>query len=448
MRSESKRDLITTTIRIDKDLRDDVEEALEKPKESLNSVVQELLKDWRSERNGEGGEKARNRGDKKKTLADHRKAIIRAISNQLDEETRWIEEASVELDLYREGVAAFGIRLEHYRADKTEIAKKFIPLLVERAERIANEEDDEGRKKEVVFVLDSGTSIFFAFEQLALELKKKALRNPDLLRRFSLISNNVPGVTVFMKVSHLGTGSGEDQPKIELPELVYCNVLPGRLRSRYGALLGPSTNKALIDMRADQPKAHFIGLVSGQFLRIDDDDPHSPIPLARTPDQISYKSTLIEVCDESFALSPLGKIFLNTTDEDINRGLSAHLAKDQALGDYCAVDLTGAESSSDQGKRRERRPVVKLVASHRPSKQLLFTHSERLKAVYPKKDMLSDITDSGARNRFINSDAKDLQSILIPFDDLAEKSEAAQMDAEFPHKDVRSPEFLKEFFSV
>ena len=417
-----------TTFRPGKPRMDDVRAQLP-PGKSLNALLIDLVDDWVAMRKGhKHDEAAAQRDQHQRSLRELRTTIVRAISRQLELDSRWIEEAVLDFDLYRQGSSAFGSRLSHYR-DKGVIADEFIPLLVQRALRYAETQP-------VVWVIDSGTSTFRAFERLASELGAYAHQNRKMVEKFSILTNNVPGVTGFMTISqNYKYPDGGPGAFKELADLVPCHVVGGKLRSRYGALLGPSAVATLAGARESYPGAHFIGLLSGQFVRIDDRDPHAPVAMARTPDQIAFKKALCACCDETYVVSPMSKLFVNKDAADINRGLVAHLNKEKELGDYLDVDLG------------EKAPVVKLVSTYRPSKQLLFTHSERLKAVLGRHAVLG-VPEDTARQHFIADEPEKLPSILMPFDDLRELSEAEQTELEFPHEDTRQPGFLKEFFSV
>src|SRR4051812_39201407 len=83
--------------------------ALKKPNESLNTLIAKQLEEWVL---------ARKKADPKhkpQTLPQLRDAVIAAIAKQLKNQSQWIQEAALNLEVYRAGFSAFGRRLEHYK---------------------------------------------------------------------------------------------------------------------------------------------------------------------------------------------------------------------------------------------------------------------------------------------------------------------------------------------
>jgi hypothetical protein len=173
----------------------------------------------------------------------------------------------------------------------------------------------------------------------------------------------------------------------------------------------------------------FIGLVVGNWIRISDVGLRHPIPLAREHPRhghVQFKEQMIAVSDELYVLSPLGKLFVGKTMDDVDRGL-----KMSGRQKYRGVPI-------DPKKER----AMKLVSMTRPDGNPLDKHSIKITA-------LAQEVNEEIQKRFIEeNDIDKVPWILFPFDNLTGRSPKDQMEIEFPHRNTRHEEFLEEFFSV
>jgi len=378
-------------------------------------------------------------------LEEVQSAVAAGINRLLLESRNWVDDAVLDLQLQKNAESIFGERIKHYQREKERLAEQFIPLLLDRVHRIL-----AGRRK-VALVIDSGTTTYFAFRQLAQELVERCQRENSRFADLAIITNNLAGVDSYMTCSRLNqfTPNGRSA-STTLSEFIACKVLTGRVLSKYAALTGIDTELALEKQkerliaggttkhldRAKEPSLGgvtqpgepvFIGLVVGNWIRISDDGRH-PIPLARDHEEhrhVEFKKKMIEICDELYVISPLGKLFVGKSFQEVQHGLGMVSRKD-----YRDVTIPP-----------DKEKAMKLVSTSRSGGNLLSNHS-RAVSTYGKRP------DDEIRKRFIaETEIEKVPSLLFPFADLPE-NKSDQIPIEFPHEDTRTSPFVKGFFAV
>jgi hypothetical protein len=141
------------------------------------------------------------------------------------------------------------------------------------------------------------------------------------------------------------------------------------------------------------------------------------------------KEAMIAESDETFAISPLGKCFINDGAQPVDKKQS---------------QINKALNSLYQRVRvpRRRENVIKCITTRRTSpEQLLFNHSNNMKQCWGTPREL--ILKSEIVVLFSNSDAASVPHLYLEFK-LHEKK-TAQIPIEFPHEQNRM--FRKEMFS-
>jgi hypothetical protein len=373
-------------------------------------------------------------------------AVARGINGLLLKNRDWLNEAVLDIELHKNAESIFGKRFDDYKEEKIALAAQFMPLLLARILRILR----QGRR--VVLVIDSGTTTYWAMRQLAGNLIQCCRDVDAIFRELVIITNNLAGVDCFVTFSRLNPFVPKDEPEsTTLSEFVECWVLTGRVLSKYAALTGTATEAALegqkkflnengprtgqkgVDNlsngepgRCNDPV--FIGLLVGNWIRINEDGRH-PIPVEPEPDKdrhAEFKQKMIEICDELYVISPLGKLFVGKTIAEINDGFRT----------------VQQASCRDVHISRDKENAVKLVACTRPLGCLLWAHSIKV-SNYGKA------ANEDVKKRFIGEEEiARVPSLLFPFDSLPE-TPSEQIEIEFPHEETRrGSEFMMRFFSV
>jgi Ribbon-helix-helix protein, copG family len=411
-----------TTLRLDSKLVEELQIAILRRKErNRNQLIERLLREWLASGVGRSGESP----TQGRTTAEQlRKIIATNIADHLLRNQGWITEAILDTQLYREGESVFGNRIDHFVDEKRFLAAEFTPWLVDR---ILSELK---RGSKVFLVVDSGTTLYFFFRHLENELISRAERERGL-ENLVIITNNIAGVDSYMTISRLH----KFQPfgvsrRVSLSDFVTCKLLTGDVFTKYAAVTGEDTDRNLDLLRRGAQSAVFIGLVVGHWIWFDHKQQRYPTPLARGRGQVSFKQALMEACDELFLLSPLGKIFLNCTIEEINAGLKNRSGGDEENKPY--------EPANVPGHRTTR---IKLVSTTRSDNRILYTHGERVKAFC--SPVVERVQDQAA-----NTPIEDLKHLMLRFEPRVADSTQTAIDAEFPHEQTHDPEFMRKFFAV
>jgi hypothetical protein len=409
-----------TTIRLSLAQRDAIKEASRNEQKSVNKYIEDVIEACLTD-------KARSRvADRPLSIQDVRQILTDRIAAYLVKSNDWIADALLDIQLYREAESTFGERIHHFEAEKKHLAEKFVPLLIKRILRILK----SGTK--VFLVIDSGTTTYWVFRQLEKELIRVGQEEDPTLRGLVIISNNMAGVHSYMAFSNLKKTfvPKEESQKTTLSDFVACKVLTGRVLTDYAALTGDDTESALAEQRSDNQDAVFMGVVVGNWIQLPKGPSPHPVPLARDHQlhrHLEFKAKVIEVCNEVYVLSPLGKLFVNCSLVQINEGLQ----------------MSGRHAAAYRGVpvAAEKQNALKLVSTTRPSRtNVLFAHSSRVETLFPKEN------EELFRSFEEETDIEAVPSVLFEFDQLSALPADEQRKIEFPHEYTRQEGFMREFF--
>ena len=380
--------------------------------------------------------------DERERLAEWRKTeerrflstaadIAEHVSRCLMDEPTWAHNAlrSANFLTYKDTV--FETRLEHFREEKEELARTFLPYLIARCRRMI-----EVEHRDVYVLVDAGTTLYPFFELIGNATSGAWQARDTWIDSFHLATNNLPGLEKLMQ-------TGLRLPKERYSELAIedCQLLSGRPLPIFGALVGPETNAAILSLKrralqqaekdeSEQPV--FIALVVGNWVRIGTTT-HCPIPMAKggSDSHLGVKQTMVDNADEVYVVSPLGKLFTGATNDEVNRVLRSH--SDQ-------------RSQSDQryGDVVMPRPrTVKLVATSRGPGRVLREHSVALsEALLGTKDIRKVRADT-----FSDSTIEDLPHLVLQYDRFPD-DKYLEFREEFPHEDTRTNQDLLKLFHV
>lgn len=344
--------------------------------------------------------------------------IASEAAKELGSNVRWAERALEAAKLGPYAQSLFGERRDHFRDEKNLLSRSFAPLLLSRAQWHAK------RGKHVFVVVDSGTTLFPFFEQFGIEAvyaKIHATGQGNWIKdQITFVTNNLPGVESFIEFGRL------DQRDRYAPLELDCHLLPGTPLPVYSALTGRATIAALQQIKEEAESAVFLGLVTGNWVRIRRTMPQCPLPLARGPGHLDFKQKLIDICDETYVVAPLGKVFVNTSKDELNIALGFGL--DQHTGDggrpYDEVSVTNEQKAKS----------IRLVSTIREGHRLLYAHSRVVSSALnsPETQVSSLSTSSGPGH------------LLFPFDTLPSLPQL-ELKTEFPHPNTRTLQILGRF---
>lgn len=315
----------------------------------------------------------------------------------------------------------FEMRQQHFYEEKIFLAKNFTPLLLKRCEFLIN----LGHK--VYLVIDSGTTLFPFFDVLGRELKKLYYEKKKWIDDLTIITNNFAGIEAIGKAAHIDPNN-----RFSTLAIKNCKLLPGSPLPIYAAVVGPETNEALWRIRRDANRhtnALFLGLTTGNWIRIRNTRPICPIPLTRGAGQLSFKQSLTDVCDEIYVVSPLGKIIAKASLSNINEAFKLdELNTDPGKQPYYEIAVNKKANN------------VKLVTTRRSNNQILCNLSNELNRMNPE-----GINQNQALTTEVS--LKKVPNIIFPFN-LSELSLEEQIMKEFPHDITQQHEVMKKLFLV
>ena len=342
--------------------------------------------------------------------------ITEAICDHLHAEMN----AAAQPMLHTTGV--FEERGAHFHAEKEHLAGQFVGPLLERCKRFA----EEGRN--VYLLIDSGTTLYPLFERLGRATQAAHRNQEEWLKRFHIETNNIPGVIMLMNTGCIDEGDRYS------PLAANCDLLPGVPLPVYSALTGPKTIAALEQLKKEAgPQAVFLTVITGNWIRVRRTPPTCAVPLARGQGHVEFKQALVDYSDEVYVLTPLGKVFVDKSREQVNEALKFS-TKQKAI-DRQPYDEVNISS--------ERSPHVKMVTTSRPSGYVLSTHSNAVQFV-----LQAEVAQSRAPlQRFCSAPIQELQDLMFPFTDLP-IAWSLQLETEFPHPHTRTQYFQREFFQV
>ena len=164
-------------------------------------------------------------------------------------------------------------------------------------------------------------------------------------------------------------------------------------------------------------KSVFIGVMTGNWIRLRRTKPRGPVPLARggVSDDIEsiaklgthlkFKQTLVNKLDEIFVIAPLGKVW-SGVDVDYNK----------------VNEVFGYEEDPEDPEKKaynevkidnESAPKVKLVTTSRPDDFLLHTYSNQV-----RNFLALSPNETPNLKRFINSNIQDMNHLVFDSDRL------------------------------
>ncbi|HLK37344.1 MAG TPA: hypothetical protein VKU41_11370 [Polyangiaceae bacterium] len=329
----------------------------------------------------------------------------------------------------------FDDRMHHYQAEKQEIANFFVPFLWRRCAEILRKgyrykwKDRQGntsfKRKDVskiFLVVDSGTTlvpVLRALAKHALEARRSGDRTVDGLE---LVTNNLTGLGELIEHGRLEPDNRYSESALA------CQLLPGVPMPVYSAVAGKLTEKALENLKKSESDAVFIGLWTGNWIRIRTSDTRCPVPMARGAEHKDFKDALVKNCDEAYVLAPLGKIFVNTHLKVVNGALGFASNGRGEQKPYGEVTITDEQAET-----------VKLVSTRRPANCLLTRHGATV----------AGAVDAQTAERAVEYAGEAIQSIphiMNVFEELP--GGGAEFATEFPHKHTRHNEQFLEHFGV
>jgi hypothetical protein len=249
-----------------------------------------------------------------------------------------------------------------------------------------------------------------------------------------LATNNLPGIEKLIETGRRIPGDRYSNLAIE-----DCHLLPGIPVPVFAAVAGDETNEAIRRFREKHPKttATFVALVVGNWVRLRRTEPRCPIPMARGTEHTEVKQTLFDNADEVYVISPLGKVFVGHSEDEINTALGF------TLGASSLSQSADPEKSPYSDVRIENTDAykVKLIATSRGEGRLLRRHSNRV------EDALSAAISESfpSEAAFAKAPIENVPHLLFPWASAA-KSEFDERELEFPHYYTRiNPNVLKMF---
>lgn len=357
--------------------------------------------------------------------------IAEHIARLLVEHPDWAHRALDAARLLPYTHTLFGERSQHFREEKQELAVRFVPYLLKRCEMLTS----HGRH--VFLLMDAGTTLYPFFELIGTETMKCCHRGDDWLQRFHLATNSLPGIEQLIK-----TGRRAPWDRYSSLAIEDCHLLPGIPVPIFAAVAGKETNDAVRRLRETHlPKegdkqVTFIALVVGNWVRIRRTEPRCPVPMARGDSHREVKQTFVDNADEIFVVSPLGKIFVGHSKDEINTALGfnpgASVARDPDKAPYDDVII------DNECARR-----VKLVSTTRAEGRLLHRHSCRVEDTL----MVGDRPPVVSPEVFAAAKLRDVPHLVFPFASLpTQRFEEFMM--EFPHYHTRANRRVLEMFGV
>ncbi len=363
----------------------------------------------------------------------------RQIKDELARDSYWLSSALVNAGISAESKTLFAERLCHFRKEKELIAKKFVPFLLARCQYFIEKEGSY-----VCLLIDSGTTLYYLFKTLSESLVKRTLNRETWIDKLFVLTNSLSGIQVAME-------KGRANPNERYSQLAFrCYLLPGEPLPIYAAITGKMTRTTLEQVREnisvlfddddddesspmtkiDPDKTKYIGLTTGNWVRINETGSRCPVPMARGKGHLKFKQALVDVSDEVFVIAPLGKIFKQAELKDINNDLG--LTENASVHDeecYKEVQIKEDQYGIPYSYK------IKLISTQRIEGRLLHTHSAVVKSMLKSED---------ETNKEIQ-DIHDIKHILYPFDDLP-SDERFELEIEFPHPITCEPHFREKFF--
>ena len=352
------------------------------------------------------------------------KELSKYITRDLKSDINWLSDsmhqAKIGMEHYSNSL--FSERLSHFKNEKKFLSEQFTEWFFKRCEAIYNKFDN------ITLVIDSGTTLFYFLEQFAIQ--SVIHRDEEWIKKIRIVTNNLPGA---QRVIELGVVN----PKYRSSKLAIqkCEILGGELLSFYLALVGDKTMTELDEIKKSKKDNEIIiGITVGNWVNLAQANKLIPTPLARGFGHKEIKEKLIEISDEIYVLSPLGKTFynlnndLNALNDDLGLKVRSKKAKHN-------VPTEGYQSVQIKNKAE----TIKLVTTTRKKGRLFFPHSCVISKVVRAE--FDDFTNTEEK------DIKDIPHLMYEFDNLSNESYYEE-ETEIPHKRCRTTKFKEEYFEI
>lgn len=345
------------------------------------------------------------------SLDQRGQVLAMAVAQELQRNIEWAKKAIVK-GLVGGGADIFGFRTDHHAKEKDFLADQFQKWLIKRVAALS-------KSTRVCILVDAGTTLWWCMRALATAFESFLTISEEL--RPVIVTNNIPGMEAYL--AHYRSSHALQTP-------VECRTLPGALASGYASIVGAEAQAALKKLKeTDMPKAHFIGLVGGNWNRVMSGS--YPIPLASSPAHRAIKDTFIQVCDEVYIVTCLAKIFVNAESKDVNE-----LLKSAGLGRPTNEDKPTYE---DVPIQQAKASALRLVTTARPGERLLSQHSAAVLSA------LRVTGDEDLDNFAESSDLSAIPHLLWLFDPGNDR--AQERLEEFPYLNDQHPDGTRKFLN-
>lgn len=345
----------------------------------------------------------------------------------------------------------FEERKEHFANEKQFLAQKFGKFLIERIRRKC-----QGLNQVILFI-DAGTTLFPFFEVLN-SLDKK--QNQGWLRELVVVTNNVAGVYWLSK-----------QVANKSSELAFnCILLPGKLLPEYNAITGFEGSleanlagvlqnlkthnqiegiKALRDRKEEisspsSVKVTIMALVTGNWVRVRNEKPTLPVPLARGRGHLQVKKSMMSAADEVYVISPLGKVF-SGFEKDYFESLLSQTQNHSKNYSEAYEELNTADADLHVNNSRTK---IKLITTFRPGENFILSKSSEkiYNLLYDSavKKVTQKTFEDDERKFVSASNYRDIPHYMFEFRDVSADL-IKQFETEIPHKYCHFTKFLYAF---
>ncbi|MBE0682991.1 MAG: DeoR/GlpR transcriptional regulator [Anaerolineales bacterium] len=197
----------------------------------------------------------------------------------------------------------FDRRKAHFSPEKEILAESVVKHVADLI--------DKNENLHIILILDAGSTVYPMFSKLCNHPSFQFDRTKA--RRLKIITNNLPGVSDLIRHGRISDHN-------MMRTLFRCRILRGFANSQYEAVLSAETisdlelaidnYRTLINQeKLKRKKIQVISVTTGNYISIVDGI------LARDEDHLLVKSKMLEVADDIFVLSPLGKLISYSCDQ-------------------------------------------------------------------------------------------------------------------------------------
>jgi hypothetical protein len=353
----------------------------------------------------------------------------------------------------------YKVRISHFEDEKLFLAEQFGEYLLARLKRLYTD------GQPVILLIDAGTTLFPFFPKLgecAIRARESVRGASSWIDNLTVITNNLTGIHWLMKHGRISPTNPWSEialrclllSGIPLPAYSATTGLEevGRAQSFVSSLmpeklLANLLTKKRLSKNKDTGNGlpRVIALITGNWIRIRQTSPRYPVPLARGRGHLSVKQSMIDLADEVYVVSPLGKIFANHAKHEIELFLNK-LVEDQKphqphQPQYREVKVE-MPFYQDLGEEESVSQKIKLVTTYRPPDYLLSGLSSLLgDETYMSASTIQEDNYAKLKDTFAYEAGSNL---MFLFDGVPNGTQE-QMEAEFPHLNTRNRDFLKKF---